>query len=155
VKRYRSLAIALLVQVVLILVVAAPWLQARLTGDEYRLQVEPVDPMDPFRGSYVDLRLRGVPDDSGREGRAYVALRRNRDGTYRGSGTRTEKPDRKPFLRCNVDDDGDVDCAIESFFASAHEAKRLERALGRRGALAHVKIDGAGRAAIVDLKPAS
>lgn len=150
-KRYRALAIALVVQVVLILVVAAPWLSARLTGDEYRLQVAPVDPTDPFRGSYVDLRIRGVPDYSRREGRVYVALRRNPDGTYRGSGTRKTKPDRKPYLRCNVGDD-EVHCGIESFFTSADEAKRLERSLARRGAVAHIKIDGAGRAALVDLK---
>lgn len=32
------------------------------------------------------------------------------------------------------------------------EARRLERALARRGAIARVKIDGAGRAALVDLE---
>jgi uncharacterized membrane-anchored protein len=152
VSRFRALAIAIVVQIVIILVVAGPWLMARLTGDEYRLQVEPVDPRDPFRGSYVDLRLRGVPAYSERRGRAYVALRRNADGTYRGSGTRADKPAKGPFLRCNVSGDSDVECGIESFFASADEAQRLQQVLGRRGAIAHVKIDGAGRAALVDLK---
>lgn len=149
-KRLRPLAVALLVQVVVILVVAGPWLIARATGDEYRLQVAPVDPRDPFRGAYVDLRLRGVPQFSERDGRVYVALKRNADGTYRGSGTRAEKPARGPFLRCDVGDSGAVECGIESFFTSSDEAKRLEREL-RRGAIAHVRIDGAGRAALVDL----
>ena len=148
-KRLRILAIALVAQVVVILVVAGPWLLARATGDEYRLQVAPVDPRDPFRGAYVDLRLRGVPAFSEREGRVYVALVPGTGGTVRGSGTRLTKPS-GPFLRCNVDD-GRVQCGIESFFTSSDEAKRLERALGRSGAIAHVKIDGAGRAALVDL----
>lgn len=151
-KRFRGLAIALAVQGLLILVVAGPWLLPRLRGDEYRLQVAAVDPQDPFRGAYVDLRLRGVPTYTERDGRVYIALRRNPDGTYRGSGTRTAKPARGPFLRCDVGD-GDVGCGIDSFFASAEEAKRLERVLARRGAIARVKIDGAGRAALVDLQP--
>jgi uncharacterized membrane-anchored protein len=151
-KRYRWLALALVLQVVIVLVTARPWLLPRLTGDEYRLQVQPVDPRDPFRGSYVDLRLRGVPSYSERRGRAYVALRRNRDGTYRGTGTSAKQPAHGPFLRCNVTDGADVKCGIESFFASAEEAKRLARVLARRGAIAHVKIDGAGRAALVDLR---
>ena len=49
--------------------------------------------------------------------------------------------------------DGEVRCGIESYFASQANAKRLERELGRRGAIARVKIDGAGRAALVDLEP--
>lgn len=147
----RPLLVALIVQVVVIIVVAGPWLIARLTGDEYRLQVAPVDPTDPFRGSYVDVQLRGVPSFTEREGRVYIALRRNPDGTCRGSGTRAEKPARGPFLRCDVDG-GTVDCGIESFFASSDEAKRLADTL-RKGAVAHVKIDGAGRAALVDLTP--
>lgn len=148
-KRLRPLAVALVVQVVVVLVVAGPWLLARATGDEYRLQVAPLDPRDPFRGSYVDLRLRGVPAFSARDGRVYVALRRNPDGTYRGSGTRSAKPAKGPFLRCNVSD-AEVQCGIESFFTSSDEAQRLGSAL-QRGAIAHVKIDGAGRAALVDL----
>jgi uncharacterized membrane-anchored protein len=150
VRRLRPLAVALAVQVVVILVVAGPWLLARATGDAYRLQVAPVDPRDPFRGSYVDLRLRGVPRFSDRDGRVYVALKRNPDGTYRGSGTRTSKPAKGPFLRCDVGNSGEVECGIESFFESSEEAKRLGTAL-RDGAIARVKIDGAGRAALVDL----
>lgn len=148
--RRLALAVALVFQVVVLLIVAGPWLLARLTGDEYRLQVQPVDPRDPFRGSYVDLHIRGVPAYSDRNGRAYIALRRNSDGTYRGSGTSASKPANGPFLRCDVDD-GEVACGVESFFTSADEAERLGRVLAEGGAVAHVKIDGAGRAAVVDL----
>jgi len=151
VKRRWALAAALVVQCVLIATVAAPRLSPRLTGDEYLLQTVPVDPIDPFRGAYVDLRLRGVPTFTEREGRVYIALRRNKDGSYRGSGTLSEPPRRGPFLRCHAD--GDIRCGIESFFASQKEAKRLERELGDSGALARVKIDGAGRVALIALEP--
>ena len=36
-----------------------PQLSARVAGEEYRFAVEPVDPIDPFRGAYVVL---GYPD---------------------------------------------------------------------------------------------
>ena len=150
-RRAVALGLALLVQLVLLAAVAAPRLSPRLTGDEYRLTTVPVDPIDPFRGAYVELRLRGVPAFTNREGTVNVALVRISGGTYRGSGTQAQRPSAPPFLRCHAD--GDVRCGIESYFASQANAKRLERELGRRGAIARVKIDGAGRAALVDLEP--
>ena len=145
-----ALALALAVQLALIAAVAAPRLAPRLTGSEYRIATVALDPIDPFRGAYVDLRLRGVPAFTPRQGTVYVPLVRRRDGTYRGSGTRREPPAGGPFMRCHAD--GEVRCGIESFFASQREARRLERALARGGAIARVKIDGAGRAALVDLE---
>ena len=50
------------------------------------------------------------------------------------------------------DDGGDVRCGIDSFFTPGDEPKRLERGLARRGAIARIEIDGAGRAALVDLE---
>jgi uncharacterized membrane-anchored protein len=149
VRRAVAIALALLVQAALLAAVAAPRLWPRLTGDEYRLEVAPVDPIDPFRGAYVALRVRGVPAFTRSEGTVYIELRRQRDGRYRGSGTRTQKPAAGPFLRCNAD--GEVRCGIESFFASQARARRIERELAD-GATARVRIDGAGRAALVDLE---
>lgn len=149
-RRGLAIGLALLVQLALLAAVAAPRLSPRLTGDEYRLAVVAVDPIDPFRGAYVDLRLRGVPGFTQREGTVYVPLVRQPGGTYRGSGTRQRRPSSGAFLRCHAD--GEVRCGIESYFASQANAKRLERELVRSGAIARVKIDGAGRAALVDLE---
>ncbi len=145
-----ALALALAVQLALIAAVAAPRLAPRLTGAEYRIATVALDPIDPFRGAYVDLRVVGVPAFTRHEGTVYVPLVRGRDGTYRGSGIRREPPADGPFMRCHAN--GEVRCGIESFFASQREARRLERALARRGAIARVKIDGAGRTALVGLQ---
>jgi len=150
IARTPALALALAIQLALIAAVAAPRLAPRLTGTEYRLATVALDPIDPFRGAYVDLRLRGVPTFTRRQGTVYVPLVRRRDGTYRGSGTRRQPPTHGPFMRCHAD--GEVRCGIESFFASQSEARRLERALARLGAIARVKIDDAGRAALIDLE---
>ena len=50
--------------------VVAVWapLSARLTGEEVVLRVEPVDPVDPFRGAYVDLSYPDLPDQRRRAG---------------------------------------------------------------------------------------
>lgn len=151
-RRTHALALALAVQLALIAAVAAPRLAPRLTGTEYRIAAVAVDPIDPFRGAYVDLRVLGVPAFTRHEGTVYVPLVRGTDGTYRGSGTRREPPADRPFMRCHAN--GDVRCGIESFFASQGEARRLERALAGHGAVARVKIDASGRAALVGLDAA-
>ena len=83
----RSLAakvtVVALVQLALVGVAVAPRLSARLTGDEYLLRVAPVDPIDPFRGAYVDLdypdlHLDERSDAVGGEGTLYVTLSRGR-----------------------------------------------------------------------------
>ncbi|MDQ4112335.1 MAG: GDYXXLXY domain-containing protein [Actinomycetota bacterium] len=52
-------------------------LSARVTGDEIRLRVEPVDPIDPFRGAYVDLSYADISTRTTKEtGDAYVSLAR-------------------------------------------------------------------------------
>jgi hypothetical protein len=48
-----------LTSLALLAVAVWPQLSARFTGDEVVLRVQPVDPIDPFRGAYVDL---GYPD---------------------------------------------------------------------------------------------
>src|SRR4029078_7535393 len=50
-----KVTVVALVQLVLLAVAVAPRVSPRLTGDEYLLRVAPVDPIDPFRGAYVDL----------------------------------------------------------------------------------------------------
>jgi len=144
-RRTLLLLGALAVQFVLIAVVSAPRLSPRLTGDEYRIAVAPIDPIDPFRGAYVELDygiLSGFSPERGRE--VWVPIRDGRLG-----GPTRPRPE-GPALRCRYGDRG-TECGIESFFASQDEAKRLERVLGG-GAIARIKVDGAGRAAIIGIE---
>ena len=48
-------AIVATTQLALVGVGVAPQLSARATGDTYLVRVAPVDPIDPFRGTYVAL----------------------------------------------------------------------------------------------------
>ena len=159
----------------LVLVVVAVWgpLLARLTGEEVRLRVAPVDPMDPFRGAYVDL---GYPDLPGQaqmldptltpegsveetegeavedsRGTAYVPLTRQGE-VWVGEPVQRSRPADGLYLTCN-DESWRLRCGIESWFLPEDEASALEDAVRAGTAVATVKVDGRGHAALVSVTP--
>ena len=141
-----------LVQLALVGVAVAPRLSARLTGDEYRLRVQPVDPIDPFRGAYVDLDypdLGEAPDvrDSDDRGPLYVTLVQDGE-VWKGSGYSRERPSAMPYLACD-DRDWQVHCGIESLFLPQDEAAAMEADVASGSMVAVVKVDSQGHAALV------
>ena len=158
VPRRIRLGAACLVQLALLGGVLWPQLSARLAGEEYRLAVEPVDPIDPFRGAYVVLgypdlpQLQPSPDLPVPDGRTvYVPLEQSEDsGLWEGGQPVRTRPAEGPYLRCRQD--WTLRCGIESLFASQDEARRLEQELVD-GAVATVRIDDRGNAALMGLEP--
>lgn len=158
-RRLALVAAALTVQGMLVGAAVAPQLSAR-TGAEYRLRVAPLDPIDPFRGAYValdypDLPLRPRGTEPGNEsppaGRVSVPLR-VAGSTASGDAPVTTRPVDGPYLTC----DGNgfaLDCGIDSWFAPQAKARDLERHLD--GAIATIRVDDHGNAALVDLTPAT
>lgn len=146
----RRLALALAVQLALVAWAVGPRLLPHVSGEEYRVAVQPVDPIEPFRGAYVDLDY-GIRGQGGTGGRVWVPLRGDGDVRTLGPVSRGGRPG-GPALRCEYGG-GRVRCGIESFFASQREALRLERELMAGGAIARLRVDGAGRAVIVGLEP--
>lgn len=139
-----------------LLVVGAVWpqLSARLSGQEVLLEVAPVDPIDPFRGAYVRLAYPGLPQAGQRplpDGTVFVPLERAAaDQLWTGGRVRREVPEQGPYLRCESDG-WQLRCGIESLFVPQDEALRLERELAD-GAVARVRVDERGHAAIVDVE---
>lgn len=155
----------------LILVVVAVWapLSARLTGEEVVLRVAPVDPIDPFRGAYVDLSYPDLPDqpgiapppgedvppeaelqpqvDADSRGTAFVPLRREGE-VWVGGPAQRSRPAEGLYLRCD-DSDWRLRCGIESWFLPQDEAKAVEDAVRDGRATARVKVDGRGHAALL------
>ena len=98
----KRIALVAVVQLACVLVAVAPQLSARAAGDEYRLAVAPIDPIDPFRGAYVTLDYPGLRR-CGRRQRAatlYVSLVRDGDLWRPGPPSRT-RPDSGPYLACD------------------------------------------------------
>ena len=163
-RRTVTTAVVAVSQLVLVGLAVAPQLSARLTGDTYDLRVAPLDPIDPFRGAYVSLDYpdlqppdQGSPDGpdgpgvlgDGESGDVYVALRRDGD-VWVADGWTRERPADGPYLAC--DDSGwQLRCGIDSLFLPQDEATRTEDLL-RDGAVAEVRVDGRGHAAVVGVR---
>ena len=150
-SRPARVAAAVVVQLGLVAVAVSGQLSARLTGDEYSFRVEPVDPIDPFRGAYVALDYPDlVPNDQNLPGdRGDVFLPLTEDGEVWAAGTPTRtRPDDGPYLAC-TDRNYEIRCGIDSWFLPQDDARELEGAIRDGDVVARVRIDGRGNAALV------
>lgn len=162
-NRVAVTGIVAVTQLALVGVGVAPQLSARVAGDAYVVRVAPVDPIDPFRGAYValdypDLRHDGSQSavepglgalDDGESGDVYVSLVEE-DGVWVAAAWSRTRPDDGPYLAC----DGrswQIRCGIESWFLPQDEAQEAEDLLGD-GAVAELRVDGRGNAAVVDVR---
>lgn len=149
-RRRHLLIAALIVQLLLLGWVSAARLSPYLFGSEYRVPVQAVDPVDPFRGHYVEL-VYVNPPASFAGGPVWMTLRKQGE-LWRPAGIVRDRPRGQPAVHCQARD-SKLHCGIESFFASEGQARRLDQGLRAHGATARIRIDGAGRAAIVGLDP--
>ncbi|PUA81598.1 GDYXXLXY domain-containing protein [Nocardioides currus] len=145
-----TLATVVAVQAGLVGVAVAPQLSARLTGEAYALRVAPLDPIDPFRGAYVTLDYPDLQLEDQLEGRPMFITLVERDGVMVADDYTLQRPDQQPYLAC--DSTGwRVDCGIDSLFLPQDEAAAMEETL-RDGAIAEVRIDGRGHAALIGVR---
>lgn len=178
-RRTTWVAAATLAQLLLVPVAVYGQLSARLTGEELLLRVGPVDPIDPFRGAYVELSYPDIQpteaerktfEDDGRRDTLYVVLEED-DGVMVADRWSRTRPDRGTYLAC---DDGDwrLRCGIESLFLAQDEAARVQKDINQSGAgdqtfdengnpvrdtrdsgyVARIKVDDRGHAAVVGLE---
>lgn len=154
-RRAVGVGVVLAAQAALVGVAVGPQLSARTTGTDYRFRVSQVDPVDPFRGTYVDLDYpdlalpdHELPDDEPPDAPFYLALE-ERDGVMVAGSVSTRRPSESPYLRCT----GVDRCGIESFFVAQDEAEAFGRLVGSGTAVARVRIDGRGNAALMDVEP--
>ncbi|HEU4336168.1 MAG TPA: GDYXXLXY domain-containing protein [Nocardioides sp.] len=150
-------------QLALVGIGVAPQLSARLTGETYLVRVTLLDPIDPFRGAYValdypDLRHDGSQSfvepglgalDDGESGDVYVSLVEE-DGVWVARAWSRTRPDDGPYLACD-DRSWQIRCGIESWFLPQDEARAAEDLLSD-GAVAELRVDDRGNAAVVDVR---
>jgi uncharacterized membrane-anchored protein len=151
-----KVAVVALVSLAFVALAVAPRLSARLTGDEYRLHVAPFDPIDPFRGAYVDLDYPDIQEARAEKvpgsGTLYLTLVEAGEVWSVGEYTRT-RPTTTPYLACD-DHDWRVSCGIESLFLPQDKAAEMEQDVATGRMVAVIKIDGRGHAALVRVEPA-
>lgn len=156
-SRTGRVVAACVVQLALVPLAVAGPLSARLTGEEYLLEVAPLDPIDPFRGAYVALDYPGLPGTTELTERryptsevAYVPLVASGD-VWVGRTPVADRPSSGPFLRCE-DEHWRLRCGIDSWFLPQEEAYAMEHAVGKGRVVARVRIDSRGNAALVGLE---
>lgn len=161
-RRTAVTALTAVSQLALVGVAVAPQLSARALGDTYLVKVAPLDPIDPLRGAYVSLDypdLRpgtsesGEPGlgavEDGEKGDLYVTLV-EQGGVWVADRWSRERPAGGPYLACD-DRSWQVRCGIESWFLPQDEARDSEDLL-QDGAVAEIKVDSRGNAAVVDVR---
>ena len=150
-NKLATLGAVVLLQAGLVGVAVAPQLSARVAGETYQLRVAPLDPIDPFRGAYVTLTYPDLQLESQVEGRPLFITLTEADGVMVADRYVLDRPSGdQPYLAC--DSNGwQVECGIDSFFLPQDEAAAMEDVL-RDGAIAEVKIDGRGNAALIDVR---
>lgn len=156
-RRLALVAGVVLLLLGLVAAVVAPRLSAVLTGQEYVVRVAPLDPIDPFRGAYVQLDYPdlGLDQQLRRRGdeptELFVPLLDDDgDGVWVGGEPTRERPD-APYLSCD-DRSWRTSCGIESFFTDQDEALRLEQGLASGDATAVLKVDDSGNAVVTDVR---
>jgi uncharacterized membrane-anchored protein len=148
------IAVVLLAQLALVGVVLVPQLSARATGENYLFRVEPYDPVDPFRGTYVDLTYPDLQpaggDDYADHGTVFLPLEQQGD-VWVSTGPVQDRPSDGPYLTCD-DHSWRMRCGIESYFLPQDEAAGFQELVGSGTAVAVVKIDSRGNAALVGVE---
>lgn len=153
-RRAQIAFVAVVAAMVAIPVGAIAWNEEKLaSGKKVRLQVQPVDPVDFFRGEYVALtyeisRLSTVSADP--EDTVYVPLRPV-DDAWTGDRVTTEQPGGDvTFIRGRAKEDG-IEFGIETFYVEEGQARRYERAMIDGTLYADVVLDDDGGARLADL----
>lgn len=129
----------------------------RWVGQEVMLSVRPVDPRDPFRGSYLHLDYdigsvpipqTGVP----RAGRTVYVTLKKQGPVWIAADVQYAPPADGLYLRGRIStitfDSIRVRYGIEAYFTTAQQARVLGMAL-RQGGVATVKVAPYGRAALL------
>ncbi len=153
-NRWVRVAALLVVQLGLVAVGVAPQLSARTTGDEYLFRVEPFDPIDPFRGAYVDLTYPDLSlntrdgDDLAADGGTVYLVLSERDGVWVADRAVSERPAEGPYLACDAHL-WRTHCGIESYFLPQDQAAAFDELVSSGNAVARVRIDGRGNAALI------
>jgi len=150
-SRRAWVALAVLAQAAIVPVAVSGQVSARLTGTEFQARVEPVDPMDPFRGAYVALSYPGLisTQEPLPPGDIYIPLIRGQGALVTGGAVTATRPSAGPYLACRSN--GRVRCGIESLFLPQGRASEVGQAVADGTAVARIAVDSRGRAALIEV----
>jgi uncharacterized membrane-anchored protein len=124
------------------------------SGEEVRLHVQPVDPIDFFRGEYVALSydISGIKTGGAPPGTTvYVPLYETDSHWTSQSAVLRRPPDDVTFIRGQVTEGG-IRFGIETYFVEQGESRRYEEAVQSGDLFVDVVLDDEGDAKIKRLR---
>ena len=161
-SRQRRLALVSVVCVQLALPLALAGLAAAdlAFGKEIRLQAEPVDPVDVFRGNYVVLRyeISSLPVlGDVRRGDTVCARLQESDGVWQANYADPGRPTGTVICGHARDDASPgetvgIEYGIETYYASAKRAREIEESIAQGDLYVVIDLDADGSARIKRLE---
>ena len=123
------------------------------SGAEVRLHVQPVDPIDFFRGEYVALSydISGIKTGAPPGTTVYVPLYKT-DAHWTGESAALRRPrDDVTFIRGHVTERG-ITFGIETYFVEQGQSRKYEEAVQNGELFVDVVLDDEGGAKIKRLR---
>ncbi|MBC7462341.1 MAG: GDYXXLXY domain-containing protein [Thermoleophilia bacterium] len=156
-RRIKLLLVVVAAQVVLLIGMAVLHGARLADGTVVRVEVRPLDPLDPARGAYSDLSypFQQLPVPSG-AGDAYVLLERPAEpnGVWRTTRVTDDQRDLQQadawisLSRSN----GALDVSpIGTYYASTERSQALDEQLAESGGVARLSLDEDGNPTLVDV----
>ena len=160
-RRRIALLVVMLVQLAVPLALAAVAAADLAFGQEIRLRARPVDPLDIFRGNFVVLRYdisQVAVGDRVRRGEKLCVRLSEQRGVWSGDFAVPDR-DREGTAICGrARSDASAGAAvsieygIETYFASAERARKIEQSISRDQLYVVVDLDEDGSARIERLE---
>jgi uncharacterized membrane-anchored protein len=159
-RRRLALVVVVCVQLALPLALAGLAAADLAFGAEIRLQAEPVDPVDVFRGNYVVLRyeISSLPVlGEVRRGDTLCARLQESDGVWRANYADPGKPTGTVICGRARNDASPgesvrIEYGIETYYASAERAREIEESIAQGDLYVVIDLDADGSARIKRLE---
>ena len=159
-RRRLALVVVVCVQLALPLALAGLAAADLAFGEEIRLQAEPVDPVDVFRGNYVVLRyeISSLPVlGEVRRGDTLCARLQESDGVWRANYADPGKPTGTVICGRARNDASPgesvwIEYGIETYYASAERAREIEESIAQGDLYVVIDLDADGSARIKRLE---
>ena len=159
-RRRLALVVVVCVQLALPLALAGLAAADLAFGEEIRLQAEPVDAVDVFRGNYVVLRyeISSLPVlGEVRRGDTVCARLRESDGVWRANYADSRHPTGTVICgRARNDaspgESVGIEYGIETYYASAERAREIEESIAQGDLYVVIDLDADGSARIKRLE---
>lgn len=156
--KINKILLIIILQIISLFAILAHAYAPLYFGKEIRVSVNLYDPRDLLRGNYVKLEydFSNVNDSllQGKKienGKIYAILKQNEEGLYELERHTYEKPSEGIFLE-GRGDYNTIHFGIEAFFLPVEKAKKMEKDIWEKGAIAFLSVMNNGKVRVKNIQ---